>query len=155
MKEIVKILTITFLILQISLFGITSLSAIDTEARNTSYDDLVAPCLNNVARVTCSFGISPSGEGTISVSYDGYSASFQKIKVSVVVEKRSFLLFWNPIEISSGSEEWTASSTALDGILYTSFDVPGTGTYRAKFNIEVIGVNGNDNIEDSIDCVYD
>ena len=101
------------------------------------------------------FKISSSGIATVSVGYVADSSTFQKATVTVKIEKRFLLVFWNVVDIGYTNNQWVASSTNPNGVLSNTFTVNGKGTYRAKITLEIIGNNGQkDVIEETLEYEY-
>ena len=98
-------------------------------------DNQVMPRLSHMAEASFAFAADASG-GYIDCSYTGYAASFVRAKLTVKVEKRFLLAFWNEVGT------WTSTSTDVDGSFYHVMTLDGSGTYRATFTLEVTGTNG-------------
>ena len=113
----------------------------------------ITPCWNNVDDVRFNFRIY-SGTGELKVNYGGYS-TFAYAKLTVKVQKRTLGIFWRTVDIGEPDNEWiTASANSSDQFLKI-FTVEDTGTYRAKFLLEVTGTNGEtEEIEETIVVEY-
>jgi hypothetical protein len=109
-----------------------------------NYNDGIMPCLEHISNAEFSFSALSDG-GHVSVSYDGYN-SFVRADVTVKVEKRFLLVFWNDVD------EWSASSTNPYGVFYHLFTLNGNGTYRATVTLTITGSDGTvDTITDEIE----
>ena len=95
----------------------------------------VTPRLSHMNGASFAFDATSSG-GYIDASYTGYSASFVKAKLTVKVEKRFLLVFWNDVGT------WSATCTDIDGYFTHVMSLNGSGTYRATFTLEVTGKDG-------------
>ena len=137
MKKITKTLVAIILIAVLSLTGIT--------ASASNYT--VSPRWTHLGDANIAFVATATG-GHIEVSYDGYE-SFARADLTVKVEKRFLWAFWNDIG------EWSASSTNNNGYFSHTFDLNGSGTYRATFTLKITGSNGTvDTIEETIESKY-
>ena len=137
MRKITKTLFITLLTL-IMCFNATSIGA----------SAAVQPRLSAIISFDLSFSTTDTG-GTVVVKYDGYDANFEKIDVSVKLQKRFLLVFWSDVD------EWNVSSTNPNALLTHVFTLNGTGTYKATFTINATSKDGNvDNIVETIESKY-
>ena len=65
------------------------------------------------------------------------------------LEKRFLFVFWNYVD------EWSSSSTELNGDFFHTFTLDGSGTYRATFTLLITGNDGTvDTIEQVIESKY-
>ena len=133
MKTTVKTLLLIFL----SMF--MCLSSIPTYAA----ENQIIPRLSHMDDASFVFSAEETG-GYIEVDYTGYAESFLGAKLTVKVEKRFLLVFWNDVGT------WTATSTDLNG--YFSYVMPlnGSGKYRATFTLEVLGKDGTLDVVDMV-----
>ena len=137
MKKITKTFIAIFLI---AVMGMTNITAF---ASNES----LSPRLSHTSNGSFSFAATSDG-GYVDVSYYGYD-SFVRADLTVKIEKRFLLVFWN--EVSS----WSASSTELNGEFYNTLPLDGSGTYRATFTLLITGNDGTvDTITDVIKDSY-
>ena len=137
MKKITKSLIAIFLI------AIMSMSSITVFANS----DGPSPRLSHMSDGSFTFSATADG-GYVDVTYYGYD-SFVRADLTVKIEKRFLLVFWN--EVSS----WSASSTQIDGLFYTTLPLDGSGTYRATFTLLITGNDGTvDTITDVIKDSY-
>ena len=134
MKKITKTLVAIMLT---ALMFLTNIVAFATEGG-------IDPRLSHTA--DGSFGFTAvDNKGYIDVSYSGYD-SFVRADLNVKIQKRFLLVFWNDVD------EWNASSTQKYGFFSHTFDLNGSGMYRAKFTLTVTGNNGTvDTITDTIE----
>ena len=99
--------------------------------------------------------ITDTNKATVNVRYGADSSTFQKATVTVRIEKRFWLVFWNEVDIGYTNNEWTASSTNPSGVLSNTFTVNGTGMYRAHITLVITGNNGQqDVIEETLQYEY-
>ncbi len=148
MKKVFRILTVAILA-----FSLLISSSFITSAADEDYG--IMPCYSNVITCIPKFEINSSGDGIADVRYNAISSVFREARISVKIEKQFLWFFWTEVDIGYSNNEWTASSTDVNGRFYNSFDLDGSGTYRAVFTIEFIGTNGSvDTIEDTIEKTY-
>lgn len=137
------------IIISILLALILATTIITASAAETSidYNNGIMPCLEHVSNSSFDFSALSSG-GHVSVSYNG-NDSFVRADVSVKVEKRFLLVFWNDVG------EWSASSTDPYGSFYHIFSLNGSGTYRATITLTITGSDGTvDTITEEIESKY-
>ena len=143
MKKITK----TTLVLLLSLIICMTSMPISANGAQTNEDSGIMPCFSHMNDARFSFSATSNG-GYALVTYSGYD-SFVRADVTIKVEKRFLLAFWNDVD------EWTVSSTNPNAILEHTFTLNGSGTYRATFTLNVVGNNGTvDTITDSIQSKY-
>ena len=137
MKKITKTL---FAILLIAILGMTNITVFAS-------DEGPSPRLSHMNSGSFSFSATSNG-GYVDVTYYGYD-SFVRADLTVKVEKRFLLVFWNDVG------EWSASSTEMDGHFYHTIPLDGSGTYRATFTLKVTGNDGTvDTITDVMEDSY-
>ena len=134
MKKITKTL---IAILLIAIMGMNSVTAFASS-------ESPSPRLSHMSDGTFTFSATDEG-GYANVVYYGYE-SFVRADLTVKVEKRFLLFFWNDVD------EWSASSTEIDGHFYHVFTLEGSGKYRATFTLLV---TGNDGTVDTIERVIE
>ena len=136
MKKTVK----TVLLVMLSmLMCLTSITAYAAETENQ-----IMPRLSHTAGASFTFLADASG-GHIDVEYTGYPASFLGAKLTVKVEKRFLLVFWNEVGT------WTSeTSTEVYGSFYHVMPLNGSGKYRATFTLEVLGTDGTLDVVDMV-----
>ena len=134
MKKITKTL---IAILLIAIMGMNSVTAFASS-------EAPSPRLSHMSDGTFTFSATDEG-GYANVFYYGYE-SFVRADITVKVEKRFLLFFWNDVD------EWSASSTEIDGQFYHVFTLEGSGKYRATFTLLV---TGNDGTVDTIERVIE
>ena len=101
------------------------------------------------------FAVIDPGVADFVVSYNGNSTTFVHAKLTVTFEKRVLGLFWRTVDIGTTNNEWVAFNSNVQGEFYDFVTMDGTGTYRANFKLEILGIDGSiDVIEESIDCRY-
>ena len=137
MKKITKTLVAIFLIAIMSMTSVTAFAS----------NEGIMPRLSHMENGSFTFSATADG-GYVDVTYYGYD-SFVRADLTVKIEKRFLLVFWN--EVSS----WSASSTQIDGLFYTTLPLDGSGTYRATFTLLITGNDGTvDTITDVIKDSY-
>ena len=124
MKKITKTIVAILLIAILSMTNIVSFAT----------SDGISPRLSHMENGGFSFS-AVGDKGYIDVTYYGYD-SFVRADLNVKVQKRFLLVFWNDVA------EWNASSTEKYGLFSHTFDLNGSGMYRAKFTLTVTGNNG-------------
>ena len=136
-----KTLKSTILVILSLLMCLVSIPVYAAESENQ-----ITPRLSHMAGASFSFDAT-SSVGYIAATYTGYDASFVSAKLTVKVEKRFLLVFWN--EVST----WTSTSTDIFGRFYYEMPLDGKGTYyRATFTLEVTGTDGTvDVITDTLE----
>ena len=136
-----KALKSTILVILSLLMCLASMPVCATESENQ-----ITPRLSHMADASFSFDAT-SSVGYIAATYTGYSASFVSAKLTVTVEKRFLLVFWNEVGT------WTSTSTDIHGSFYHEMPLDGKGTYyRATFTLEVTGTDGTvDVITDTLE----
>lgn len=138
MKKILKTLMLVSLVMILCL---TSMPIYASEAEIG-----ISPRLTHTNEASFAFDAT-SSVGYIYANYTGVAASFVSAKLTVKVEKRFLLVFWNEVDT------WTSTSTDIDGSFYYEMPFDGKGTYyRATFTLEVTGIDGTvDVITDTIE----
>ena len=137
MKKITKTLVAIFLI------AVMSMSSVVAFASNEG----ISPRSSHTENASTSFTATENG-GYCLVNYSGYD-SFVRADLTVKIQKRFLLVFWNDVT------EWSASSTEREGQFYNTVALNGSGTYRATFTLKITGTNGTvDIIEQTIESKY-
>lgn len=115
----------------------------------------ISPYFTNCNICIFSFIVTDPGEALVDITYEAKGDVFREARATVKIQKRFLGIFWKTVDIGLPNNEWTATSNDIDGCFYNSFDVDGTGTYRAIFTVEIIGIDGSvDLIEDTIESKY-
>ena len=137
MKKITKTLIAILLLVIMCMTNVTAFAS----------DEGIMPCLSHMEDGSFTFVPTEEG-GYVDVTYYGYD-SFVRADLTVKIEKRFLLVFWNDVC------EWSASSTELNGIFYNTLPLNGSGTYRATFTLLITGNDGTvDTITDVIEGGY-
>ena len=137
MKKITKSLIAVILIV---IMGMTNVTAFASEGG-------ITPRLSHMSDGSFTFSATEEA-GYIDVRYFGYD-SFVRADLTVKIEKRFLLVFWNDVI------EWSSSSTDLNGHFFQAFELDGSGTYRATFTLLITGNDGTvDTIERVIESKY-
>ena len=122
---------------------------------SSSNETPVSPRLSHCSMCLTTFAVDDPGVGSIAVQYSGYPATFVEAKVTIQIQKKFLGLFWKTVDIGYANNEWIAYSSAVSGTFRNTFSLDGTGTYRAKFKVEILGTDGTvDVIEDTIERKY-
>ena len=124
MKKIKKTLIAILLIVILSMSNVVAFAA----------DEGINPRLSHMDSGGFSFA-AVDNKGYIDVTYYGYD-SFVRADLNVKIQKRFLLVFWSDVA------EWNASSTEIDGLFSHTFDLNGSGRYRANFTLTVTGTDG-------------
>ena len=136
MKKITKVLVAILLIAVMSMTGVVAFA-----------EGEIVPRLSHMEDGGFAFS-AISNEGFAEVSYYGYD-SFVRAELTVKVQKRFLLVFWNDVG------EWSATSTDKYGFFSHTFALNGSGMYRAVFTLKVYGTDGSyDTIEKTIESKY-
>ena len=114
----------------------------------------VTPRWTNCDQYAFTFTINDSGIAHVNVNYTGDSNKFAEARLTVQLEKRFLLVFWNTVDIGYPNNEWTETSTDLYGNFYNSFALSDTGRYRAVMTLEIVGIDGSVDVIES-ESVYD
>lgn len=137
MKRIVKTLMLVSLSV---IMCLTSMPIYASEAESG-----ISPRLSHTCEASYSFDAT-SSIGYIFASYTGVDTTFVSAKLTVKVEKKFLLFFWDEVGT------WTSTSTEVFGDFYHEMALTGSGTYRATFTLEVTGTDGTvDVITDTIE----
>ena len=127
----------------ILLMSILSMVCVTTFASSEKME----PRYSNFDNCVLLFSATESG-GYIDVTYNGYD-SFLRADLTVKLEKRTLLFFWNEIDA------WNVSSTQSNGHLSHVFSLNGSGKYRATFTLLITGSDGSvDSVQETIESKY-
>ena len=98
----------------------------------------ITPYYNNTDRTDTEFSISDTGKATVSVSYEGYPDLTTGATISVKIEKRNLLIFWNEVvnDVYYFREESHAETFV--------YQLEKTGTYRCTVDYLITGTSGLD-----------
>lgn len=107
------------------------------------------PRYDNTDKYTATFSVADPGTAIVRVSYFGTPSTFTKAEITVKIQKRFLLVFWNDVDIGYTNNEWTATCTDQNGIFSKTFAVNGTGYYRAKITLKVYGSGGTVDVIES------
>ena len=95
---------------------------------------------NNTMINNTSFTITDSGEARVSYQYVGYEDITTGAEITIKIEKRNLLIFWNDI---------VEETVVVTGIRYTGmykYQLSKTGTYRCTVTYRVSGTGGADDV---------
>ncbi len=102
-------------------------------------DDGISAYLVNASNTYSNFNISDSGIASVYVSYHGFEGVMTYAKITITLQKRSFLLFWNDVT------EWVDES--YENYFATEHTCTvSNGTYRVKIQYEISGTSGETDI---------
>ena len=135
MKKITKTLVAILLIAILSMTTITSFAN----------EQGISPRLSHTDSANFSFSATANG-GYIDVTYYGYDDSFVRADLTVKIEKKFLLFFWTEVDT------WSVSSNNIEDHFFHTFNLTGSGTYRATFTLTV---TGNDGTVDTIPSVIE
>ena len=152
MKKRVVTLILILSMLVVSVVGGFVISA---EEFSAGSEESIFPRFTNCNQCDFAFAVIAPGEAQVLVTYYAKSDVFTQARLTVKIQKKFLGLFWRTVDIGTTNDEWVAYSSATNGQFYNSFDVDGTGTYRAVFCLEIYGTSGAvDTIEDTIEFKY-
>lgn len=95
---------------------------------------------NNTQETKSYFLISDEGIATVGVSYYGYSNVTTSATISITIEKRNLLFFWNDV---------VSETITVSGVRYSEefeYQLDDTGTYRCTVEYVVSGTGGADDV---------
>lgn len=116
----------------------------------------VTPRWTNCDQYGFTFAITDDGVAHVDVDYLGDSNHFGSARMTIKLQKRFLLLFWNTVDIGYSNNEWVETSTDLYDTFYNSFPLSSKGTYRAVLTLEITGKDGSvDVIESELEYEYE
>ena len=95
---------------------------------------------NNTLATATSFVISDVGRATVGYEYDGYTGITTGATITIVLEKRNFLFFWN--EVLTDTVTVQAEYYADELVCHLT----EKGTYRCKVTYVISGTAGADDV---------
>ena len=135
-----------FAVLLIATMCLANVTAFASDGQ-TNENEGIMPRWENIMNISCSF-IAASDGGHVSINYTGYS-TFLRAEVTVKIEKRNLLVFWKDIY------EFSVSSTDINGYIYRSCPLDGSGNYRATITLTIYGTDGSsDSVTETITSKY-
>ncbi len=123
MKKIIAIiltLTLSFFVLSLPVLA---------------YESNIMPLVDDEHTVNTNFVIASNGYGEATAIYRAPTGSVQRVKVTIVIEKKFLLFFWDEIE------RWSATFTE-PSFTYTETFSTARGTHKATFTFEVTAADG-------------
>ncbi|MBQ8403648.1 MAG: hypothetical protein IJX55_04390 [Clostridia bacterium] len=95
---------------------------------------------NNTFSTSTSFTINDVGKAAVVYEYDGYTGITTGATIDILIEKRSFLVFWNEVltDTITVNEEYY-----IDELV---FHLTEQGTYRCTVTYTVSGTAGADDV---------
>ena len=124
-----KICLILSCILLLSLIMTTAVSASDISTYN-----------NHTMVTATSFIITDSGEACVAYEYDGYEGITAGAVITIKIEKRNLLFFWNEIV------EDCFVVPEVSGFGCNYYQLTSKGTYRCTVTYRVSGTTGVDDV---------
>lgn len=100
----------------------------------------VMPLNNNTALTRTAFNISESGKATVDIYYDGYPNITTGATITIKIEKRTLLVFWNDV---------VSDTITVTGEYYSDswyYQLEKSGTYRCTVVYTVSGSGGADDV---------
>ena len=100
----------------------------------------IMPLNNNTHLTSTDFHISDSGKATVDVQYNGYPNITTGATITIKIEKRNLLVFWNEVVYDT--------LTVTGDYYYDSLDyqLEKSGTYRCTVVYTVSGSGGADDV---------
>lgn len=95
---------------------------------------------NNTLRVVTAFSITDTGEARVTYQYTGYPDITTGAEITIKIEKRNLLIFWNDIV----EETVVVTGERYDGVY--RYQLSKTGTYRCTVTYRVSGTGGADDV---------
>ena len=95
---------------------------------------------NNTLRVVTAFSITDTGEARVTYSYEGYPNITTGAEITIKIEKRNLLIFWNDI---------VEETVVVTGVRYDDvfmYQLSKKGTYRCTVTYRVSGTGGADDV---------
>ena len=98
----------------------------------------ITPYFNNTANTRTTFSITEEGEANVSVRYSGLSGVTTGATITVKIEKRNLLVFWNEVvnDVYYFREESHAETFV--------YQLEKKGTYRCTVDYLISGTGGAD-----------
>lgn len=113
---------------------------------NDSEDSGITPYLNNTSSVDLVFNITSTGLAYSTVTLLGYTNVATHAEISTKIQKRSFLFFWNDVDIGYPDNTYTATINGEYGIDEATFQLSSKGTYRNLTTVTVYGSGGSPDV---------
>ena len=95
----------------------------------------IMPRYNNLNHTQTSFVIDSNGNANILAGYTGYNGITTGAKITILLEKKTFIFFWKDVE------EWVITSSEYYGTFVKSYAV-SEGDYRVTITFEISGNGG-------------
>lgn len=126
-------------ILSLLLCFVLCFCCVNTTNHVYASENQITPRLTYVSVVESSFFIDDNGNAIIGMSFLAYTALFSHANVSVTLEKRTLLLFWNEVQ------SWSFNTTN-DAYINEIQKSVGSGKYRVQFEYTIYGKDGNSEV---------
>ena len=95
---------------------------------------------NNTSNNYTDFYITDSGEALVTYSYEGYNNITTGAEITIKIEKRNLLIFWNDIV----EETIVVYGESYEDVYV--YQLSKTGTYRCTVTYRVSGTGGADDV---------
>jgi hypothetical protein len=95
---------------------------------------------NQTISTNTNFHISDTGLATVSLCYEGYEGLMTNAKMTIVLSKRKYLLFWDKFETV------IFYSTDITYIHNYKSQLPSSGTWKCEVEYCISGTGGADDI---------
>ena len=105
-------------------------------------DSGVSPRLNNTSSLMYGFSITETGLAISNVTLNGYAGVTTYADISTKIQKRSFLFFWNDVDIGYPNNTYTATIYGEIATDEFEFQLSSKGTYRCLTTVTVYGSGG-------------
>ena len=95
---------------------------------------------NNTSRTYTAFSITDTGEARVTYQYVGYENITTGAVITIVIEKRNFLFFWDEVDteyLAFPDESYTGTY---------GYQLSSKGTYRCTVTYRIGGTGGPDDV---------
>ena len=106
----------------------------------TIFANDVSLCNNNTMSTYTSFSISSTGEAQVTYEYAGYKNITTGAVITIIIEKRNFLFFWEEID----TEYLAFPDESYMGTY--GYQLSSKGTYRCTVTYRIGGTGGEDDV---------
>ena len=127
-----RIISFTLCLVILCMLGAVTVSAAD---------DGIMPRYNNLNYTQTSFNIDSNGTANIMAGYTGYSGITTGAKITILLEKKSFIFFWKDVE------DWVITSNEYYGTFVKTYAV-SEGDYRVTITFEISGSGGATDVKE-------
>ena len=106
----------------------------------TVFANDISLCNNNTMSNFTSFYITDTGEARVTYEYDGYPGITTGAVITIVIEKRNFLFFWDEVV----TEYLAFPDESYIGTY--GYQLSSKGTYRCTVTYRIGGTGGPDDV---------